>query len=54
MKAKTLEQLEARRLRKSGEPYMRIAARLGVSVGSVHLWTKDIELTAEQKAHNLR
>jgi hypothetical protein len=54
MKAKTLEQLEARRLRESGEPYKRIAARLGVSVGSVHLWTKDIELTAEQKAHNLR
>lgn len=48
-----LERAHARRLRASGQPYKRIAAQLGVSVGSVHLWTKDIELTAEQKTHNL-
>lgn len=30
----------------------RIAARLGVSVGSVHLWTKDIDLTEEQQLRN--
>jgi hypothetical protein len=35
-------------------PYKRIAARVGVSVASVHLWARDIELTAEQKAANLR
>jgi hypothetical protein len=54
MKAKAMERAEARHLRESGLPYKRIAAQLGVAVGSVHRWTKDIELTAEQKAHNLR
>jgi hypothetical protein len=44
----------ARELRRSGLPYKRIAATLGVSVASAHLWTRDIELTAEQKAFNLR
>jgi hypothetical protein len=54
MRPKPIERAEARRLRHSGLPYKRIAALLGVSVASAHLWTKDIELTAEQKAHNLR
>lgn len=35
-------------------PYKRIASRIGVSASSVHGWTKDIELTAEQKSLNLR
>jgi hypothetical protein len=35
-------------------PLKRIAAALGVSVSSAFLWTKDIELTAQQRAHNLR
>ena len=44
----------ARQLRRAGMPYKRIASHLNVSPGSVHLWTHDIQLTAEQKAHNLR
>jgi hypothetical protein len=52
--AKQVERAAARELRRAGLPYKRIAATLGVSVGSVHLWTRDIELTAEQKACNLR
>ena len=52
--AKPLKRAQARALRQSGLPYKRIAARLGVSPGSVYLWTKDIELTEEQKAANLR
>jgi len=52
--AKPLERKKARTLRKEGLPYKRIAARLGVSPGSVYLWTKDIELTEEQVAANLR
>ena len=35
-------------------PYKRIAEELGVGVGSVHLWTSDIELTAEQRERILR
>jgi hypothetical protein len=35
-------------------PLKRIASRLGVSVSSVHLWTKDIKLTPEQQERNLR
>lgn len=31
----------------------RIAARLGVSVATVHAWTSDIELTDEQRRRNL-
>jgi Homeodomain-like domain len=52
--AKPLERQRARQLRKEGLPYKRIAARLGVSPSSVYLWTKDIELTDEQVAANLR
>ena len=54
MKAKLEERAKARELRRAGLPYKRIAAQLKVSVGSVHLWTKDIELTDEQKSANLR
>jgi hypothetical protein len=44
---------EARRLRRDARPLKRIAAELGVAVSTVHLWTKDIELTPEQKQRNL-
>jgi hypothetical protein len=50
---KPAERRQARLLRADGLPYKRIAARLGVSVGSVHRWTRDIELTPEQKRANL-
>jgi hypothetical protein len=35
-------------------PHKRIASAIGVSASSVHAWTKDIELTEEQKRFNLR
>ena len=34
-------------------PIKRIAARLAVSPGTVHAWTRDIELTPQQRARNL-
>jgi hypothetical protein len=44
---------EARRLRGVvGMPMKRIATKLGVSPGTVHAWTKDIELTPEQRRKN--
>jgi hypothetical protein len=53
--AKREEQAEARRLRRDqGMPMKQIAATLGVSPASVHLWTRDIVLTAEHRARNLR
>jgi hypothetical protein len=45
---------KARELRSAGEPYRRIAAELGVSVGSAYRWTRDIALSAEQRERNLR
>jgi hypothetical protein len=51
---KPSEHAEARRLRQeAGMPLNQIAARLGVSVSTVHGWCRDIELTAEQRARNL-
>ncbi|MGZ5347771.1 MAG: helix-turn-helix domain-containing protein, partial [Solirubrobacterales bacterium] len=44
----------ARQLRKQGMPFKRIAAELGLSPSTVHLWTRDIELTPAQIAYNLR
>lgn len=35
-------------------PFKRIAAELGLSPSTVHLWTRDIELTPAQIAYNLR
>jgi len=53
--SKPFERLEAQRLRREeGLPMKQIAARLGVSPGSVHLWTRDISLTREQQSRNLR
>jgi hypothetical protein len=54
MERKPAERAEARRLRQEGMPLKRIAARLAVSPSSVYLWTRDIEVTAEQRAWNLR
>jgi hypothetical protein len=54
MRPKVKERAKARDLRQAGMPYKRIAAQLRVSVASAFLWTKDIELTEEQKAANLR
>jgi hypothetical protein len=51
---RALEHDQARELRQQGHPYKRIASMLGVSVGSAFAWTRDIELTPEQKEHNLR
>jgi transposase len=51
---KAAEYAEARRLRaEQGMPMKQIAARLGVSVGSVHLWTKDIKISPQQAERNL-
>jgi transcriptional regulator with XRE-family HTH domain len=48
---KTTERLEARRLRREeGASMKNIARRLGVSVSSVSLWVRDIELLPEQRA----
>jgi DNA-binding transcriptional regulator YiaG len=50
---KPQEREEARRLRREqGVPIKRIAARLAVSPGTVHAWTRDIILTPEQRARN--
>ncbi|HEV3478635.1 MAG TPA: hypothetical protein VG144_04210 [Gaiellaceae bacterium] len=47
---KTQERLEARRIRREeGASMKRIARRLGVSVSSVSLWVRDIELSSEQR-----
>ena len=40
---------EARQLRRAGAPIKRIAAQLGVSPGTVHRWTTDIDLTTSQR-----
>ena len=48
------ERQRARELRAAGTPYRSIAAQLAVSVNSAYRWTRDIELTPEQKEHNLR
>ena len=48
---KPAERLEARRLRsEAGASIKDIAARLGVSVSSVSVWVRDIELSAAQVA----
>jgi len=46
--AKSKEKLEARKLRKKGESIKRIAKILNVSVSSVSIWCRNIELTNEQ------
>jgi hypothetical protein len=51
---KPLERADARRLRRQGMSIKRIAKLVEVSPSSVFVWTRDIELTAEQHAVNLR
>jgi lysyl-tRNA synthetase class 2 len=46
---KSTERILARDLRARGFAYKRIALELGVSPSSVYQWTKDVELTEEQK-----
>jgi hypothetical protein len=48
------ERQAARELRETGMPIKRIAAALRVSPSSVFIWTRDIELTPEQRQRNLR
>ena len=50
---KPTEREASRVLRTDGMAIKRIAKALGVSPSSVHAWTRDIELTAEQREHNL-
>lgn len=42
----------ARRQRREGRPYKRIATELGISPSTVYLWTRDVELTEEQRERN--
>lgn len=50
MKTKIEEKRKARKFRKKGWSVPRIAQEVGVSEGSVSLWTRDIKLSASQKA----
>lgn len=51
---KPAERTMARALRAElGMPVKQIAAKLGVSVSSVSLWTREIELTPEQRKRNV-
>jgi hypothetical protein len=54
VRAKVEEHALARELRAAGRPYRVIASELNVSVNSAYRWTRDIELTPEQKKQNLR
>ena len=51
---KPVERELARSMRaESGRPVRQIAAELGVSVSSVSLWVRDIEITPKQRSRNL-
>jgi transcriptional regulator with XRE-family HTH domain len=55
LKPKPLEKREARRLRRDhGMPMKRIAVRLGVSLSTVSLWVRDIELEPAHRERNRR
>jgi hypothetical protein len=47
--SKSVQKLEATRLRKTGKSIKKIAKQLSVSVSSVSSWCRDIELTPDQK-----
>ena len=49
MKRKQVEYEKAMVLRKTGRSIKKIAKLLDVSVSIVHVWTKDVELTDEQR-----
>jgi hypothetical protein len=51
---KPQEAARARELRRGGAPFRRIALELGVSPSTVVAWTRDIDLSLEQTAANLR
>jgi hypothetical protein len=52
---KPAERAEARRLRRElGMPMKRIAVQLGVSLSSVSLWVRDVELRPEDRERNRR
>jgi transposase-like protein len=52
--AKPEQKAAARRMRaEHGKPIKRIAESLGVSVSSVSLWVRDIELSRDQRRRNL-
>ena len=46
--AKSVQKIEARRLRFKGKSIKKIAQKLGVSSSTVSLWCRDIELTKKQ------
>ena len=48
--SKSVQKIEARKLRSQGKSIKKIARKLHVSVSSVSSWCKDVELTATQKA----
>ena len=48
------EHTEARKLRRAGTPVRRIATTLGVSLSTVSVWVRDIELSPKQRARNLK
>ncbi|MEK6272558.1 MAG: helix-turn-helix domain-containing protein [Actinomycetota bacterium] len=55
MRPKPAEKSKARRLRREdGMPLKRIAARLGVSLSTVSLWVRDIELDPAHRERNCR
>ncbi|EKE12994.1 MAG: hypothetical protein ACD_13C00107G0004 [uncultured bacterium] len=47
--SKSVQKVEARELRLKGKSIKKIAKKLGVSVGSVSIWCRDIELSLDQK-----
>jgi hypothetical protein len=47
--SKSVQKIEALNLRKTGKSIKYIARQIGVSVGSVSLWCRDVELATEQK-----
>lgn len=49
--AKSLERIQACALRRNGESVKEIAKILGVSRSIASIWTRDIELTEEQRAY---
>jgi hypothetical protein len=48
------ERKQAQKMRREGTPLKQIAAALGVSPSTAHLWTKDIRLTPAQLRRNRR
>ena len=47
--SKSVQKIEARKLRSEGESIKKIARQLRVSVGSVSAWCRNVELSSAQK-----